>query len=228
MVALLILLTILVLMTVDYFVQRLRSRAALAIHAAGGGQRGVPRPSAHFRYRTPAGVYFSPGHTWLYLEESGIAKMGIDDLTQSIVGRIGGFEARATGDRVRKGDAILELRHDGRRLVLRSPIDGVIEAVNTEALERRDLRGLEPFSAAWVYRVRPERTAAALHGLLLGDAAKEWLDREVQRLKVILSTIAPKNPVLGETLQDGGLPAWGLLDYLDELEWKQIQEKFFE
>jgi len=230
MVALLILLTILVLMTLDYFIQRLRARSAVAVQLAAiqGGSKGLTRPAAQFRYRTPHGVFFSPNHFWLYLEESGAARLGIDDLAQSVIGRIGGMGTREVGDRVRAGDAILELRHDGRRLVLRSPIDGVIETINNEIVERRDLRGIEPFSAAWIYRVRPENTARTLQSLLLGNAAKEWLDREVQRLKVILATIAPKNPVLGETLQDGGLPSWGLIDFVDEAEWKQIQEKFFE
>jgi glycine cleavage system H protein len=229
MVALLILLTILVLMTIDYFIQRVRARAAVvSLAALPGGAKGLTRPAAQFRYRTPHGVFFSPNHVWLYLEESGAARIGIDDLAQSIVGRINEMATRTVGDRVRAGDAILELRHDGRRLVLRSPVDGVIETVNQELVERRDLRGIEPFSAGWIYRVRPENTARTLQHLLLGDAAKEWLDREVQRLKVILATIAPKNPVLGQTLQDGGLPAWGLIDYIDEAEWKQIQDKFFE
>jgi len=79
-----------------------------------------------------------------------------------------------------------------------------------------------------MYRIRPESTSETLRHLLLGGAAQEWLGREVQRLKVILSTIVPKNPVLGETLQDGGLPAWGLIDYLNEAEWKQVQEKIFD
>ncbi len=229
MVALLILLTILVLMTIDYFIQRARARAAVvSLGALPGGAKGLTRPAAQFRYRTPHGVFFSPNHLWLYLEESGAARLGIDDLTQSIVGRIGQMGTLAAGDRVRAGQPILDIRHDGRSLSLRSPIDGVIETVNEEIVERRDLRGIEPFSAAWVYRVRPDNAARALQSLLLGDTAKEWLDREVQRLKVILATIAPKNPVLDETLQDGGLPAWGLIDYVDEAEWKQIQEKFFE
>jgi glycine cleavage system H protein len=233
MVALLILLTILVFMTLDYFIQRLRTRAALDAHGASlatsqGKAGALARPAAQLRYRAPRGVFFSPRHVWLYLEESGAARLGIDDLAQSVVGRISEMGTRSVGDKVRAGDPILELRHEGRRLVLRSPVDGVIETVNKEIVERRDLRGIEPFSAAWIYRVRPDSTVRALQSLLLGDTAKEWLDREVQRLKVILATIAPKNPVLGETLQDGGLPAWGLIDYVDEAEWKQIQEKFFE
>jgi glycine cleavage system H protein len=227
MVALLILLTILVFMTLDYFVQHRRgiAEARAGAHAATRLSRHEP---AQISYRAPRGVFFTPGHTWIYLEESGTARVGINDLAQSIVGRITSAGARAAGDHVLKGDPILELRHGHRTVTFRAPIDGVIDEINTDLLQRHDYRGLEPFSAAWLYRIRPKDPSNALRDLMLGDAAKKWLGREVQRLKVILSMIAPSDPVLGATLQDGGLPAWGLIDHLSEQEWQHVRETFFE
>ncbi len=227
MVALLILLTILVFMTLDYFVQHRRGVAEARAGLQPGALLSRHEP-AQISYRVPRGVFFSPGHTWLYLEESGTARVGINDLAQSVVGRITSAGARAAGDHVLKGDPIVELRHDHRTVTFRAPVDGVIEEINTDLLQRHDYRGLEPFSAAWLYRIRPKVPSTALRDLLLGDAAKEWLGREVQRLKVILAMIAPSDPLLGATLQDGGLPAWGLIDLLSEPEWQQVRETFFE
>jgi glycine cleavage system H protein len=227
MVALLILLTILMFLTVDYLVQRRQLMSAAAVRSAGPADAGrVVAPQ--IRYRTPQGVFFSPGHTWFYLEESGAARIGVNDLAQAIVGRLDRVQTRAVGDTVRRGDVLLKLRHGERSITVRSPIDGTIESVNDAVLERRDLRDVHPLTSSWFYRVKPKCTSDCLKNLLIGDAATDWLSREVQRLKVILSTIAPQNPVLGATLQDGGLPAWGLIDLLDEAEWNQVQERFFE
>ena len=227
MVALLILLTILMFLTVDYLIQRRQVLSATAVRSAGPAHAGRP-VTPQIRYRTPQGVFFSPGHTWLYLEESGAARIGVNDLAQAIVGRIDRVQTRAVGDAVRKGDVLLKLRHGERSVAVRSPIDGVIESVNSAVLERRDLRDVHPLTSNWFYRVKPKCTSDCLKNLLIGDAATDWLSREVQRLKVILSTIAPQNPVLGATLQDGGLPAWGLIDFLGDAEWNQVQERFFE
>jgi hypothetical protein len=61
----------------------------------------------------------------------------------------------------------------------------------------------------------------------LGTEAKQWLSREVRRLKVFLATIAPEHPVLGQTMQDGGLPSNGLIDHLGDVEWSKLHERFF-
>ncbi len=230
MVALLVLLTILCFLTVDYLVQR-RQTAAVAVTQMArpaGAVSAMAHPAAQLRYRTPSGVFFDPGHTWLFLEESGSTRIGINDFAQSIIGKIDSVKTRALGDRVQKGDVLLKLLHGDRTATFRAPIDGVIEEVNTELLERHEMFGAEPFSSGWVYRIKPSNTSVLQKSLLLGESAKDWLSREVQRLKVILATVAPANPVLGQTLQDGGLPAYGLIDFLSEPEWKQIQEKFFD
>lgn len=230
MVALLVLLSILCFLTVDYLVQR-RQTAAVAVAQMArpaGAVSAMAHPAAQLRYRTPNGVFFDPGHTWLFLEESGSARIGINDFAQSILGKVDSVQTRALGDMVKKGDVLLKLRHGDRTATFRAPVDGVIEDVNSELLESHEMYGAEPFSAGWVYRIKPASTTAFQKSLLLGESAKDWLSREVQRLKVILATVAPANPVLGQTLQDGGLPAYGLIDFLNETEWKQIQEKFFD
>jgi glycine cleavage system H protein len=229
MVALLVFLTILVFLTVDYFLQR--RHAVHAVHADGTVAENGSLPPAGFfgrpGYRVPQGVFFDAGHTWLYLEETGVAKLGINDFAQSVVGEIDEMVTRQPGEEVRKGDTILQLRHGDRAVAFRSPIDGVVREVNAEMVGREEFLSVEPHSAAWLYRIRPKDTSAVLGGMMLGDAAKSWLQREVARLKVFLSTIAPEHPVLGHTMQDGGLPGYGLIDHLDDNEWNKLRERFF-
>lgn len=225
MVALLVVLTILVFLTVDYFLQK--RHAAVVAH--GPTVADHPAPVGLFGrggYRVPQGVFFAPGHTWLHLEESGTARLGVDDFAQSIVGDIDEMITREPGETVRKGDTILQVRHGDRAVAFRSPVDGVIRDVNTDVLGRHEILSMEPHAASWIYRIKPDDTSSLLDGMMLGTAAKEWLRREASRLKVFLSTISPEHPVLGTTMQDGGLPGYGLIDFVDDKEWTMLREKF--
>lgn len=228
MVALLVLLTLVLFVSVD-LVRRRRSRQAIPI------EQDLPTTPTQPTlvnlvqplYRTPAGVFFEPGHTWLYLEESGTAKLGVDDFLRNVVGRVDEFEARSAGDQVAAGDVIVRLRHGDRSVSVRAPVDGVIEEVNTELMKEHELRGIEPFTDSWLYRLKLRDSSILAKTLLIGQEAREWLSREVQRLKVFLATIAPEHPVLGVTAQDGGVPASGLVEHLDDDEWKKLRVKFF-
>lgn len=225
MVALLVVLTILVFLTVDYFLQK--RHAAVAALTSMVPERSAPVGFfGRAGYRVPQGVFFAPGHTWLHLEESGTARLGVNDFAQSIVGDIDEMITREPGETVRKGDTILQIRHGDRAVAFRSPVDGVIRDVNPDVVGRHEILSMEPQSASWIYRIKPDDTSSMLDGMMLGTAAKEWLRREASRLKVFLSTIAPEHPVLGATMQDGGLPGYGLIDFMDDSEWNTVREKF--
>jgi glycine cleavage system H protein len=229
MVALLVVLTILVFLTADYFLQRAHRVHALGADGSAASEE-ERRPVGFFGrpgYRVPQGVFFDAGHTWLHLEESGVAKVGINDFAQAVVGDVDEIITRAPGEQVRKGDTIIELRHGERAVAFRSPVDGVVREINEEMLDREEILSVEPQSAAWICRIRPDDPGAVLGGMMIGATAKDWLEREVARVKVFLSTIAPEHPVLGHTMQDGGLPGYGLIDFLDDVEWKKLHEKFF-
>ncbi len=228
MVAVLVLLSVLVFCAIDLIrLGRLREKkvAEDAATALPGGLTSIPLVQP--LYRTPPGVFFETGHTWLFLEESGTAKLGIDDFARNVIGKLEGIEARSPGDRVAQGDVMLRVHHGDRALAFRAPVDGVVEELNTELLQRGELRGIEPYTASWVYRIRP-RDPSFSRTLLVGAEATQWLRREVERLKVFLATVAPQNPVLGVTLQDGGMPTASLIACLNDLEWNKLREKFFD
>lgn len=230
MVALLVLLTFLVFFVVDYLV---RKRQLQSVHQGRAATAPAPTPLRPIPltppvYRTPAGVYFEPGHTWLHLEEDGVAKLGIDDFARNVIGAIDEFNARAVGDKVVEGDEILRVRHGIRTIRFRAPVSGTIEEINTERMHEGELRSIEPYTDAWLYRIRPEDPSILARAMMIGTEAKDWLSREVNRLKVFLATLAQNQPALGETMQDGGLVVSGLVEYLDDLGWKKLEGMFFE
>lgn len=216
MVALLVLLTILGFMTVDYLVRKPGTARVLA------PQWNIVQRLVQ---RTPLGVFFHPGHSWLYLEPDGVAKVGVDDFAHAMVGDIDGAETVAVGQEVRRGDPMVKLRHGDRTMAISSPVDGIVRSVNHDLLARRRWFDVEP--ASWLYRIEPKPGAELPKSLYLGESAKRWFNHEVERLSVFLGTVTPANAVVGRTLQDGGLPSWQIVDHLSDAEWAKCQEIFF-
>ena len=220
MVVLLVVFTVIAFLAVEYLI-RIRRQTEVPVPAPVAPATG----SSYFR--TPRGVFFDPGHTWVYLKESGDTLVGLDDFAQSVIGSMDGIQTPAVGDRVSKGDIILEVRHGERTAAFRAPVDGRIEAVNKDVLKRRNVHSSGPITDSWLYKIEPDDVEDIPKSLLLGDAARAWLNREVQRLRVFLATMTPRHPELGITMEDGGPPSYGLIDELDNLEWKKIRMAFF-
>jgi len=223
MVALLVLFTVLVFLTVDYFLQRRTAAAPVPSPLPTKSRRHELAPD----YRTPAGVFFHPAHTWMFLEESGTVKLGINDLAASVIGKIDGITTRKAGDHVRQGEVLFTLSHGDRTATFRAPVDCVISGFNPEQVTNPTLSGKPAFTDAWLCRITPDDSTDFSRAAHLGARARQWLNREVQRLKVFVATTVPEHPVLAQTMQDGGLPAPGLIDELSDDEWKKLHEGFF-
>ena len=55
----------------------------------------------------PKGLYFDKTHTWAFMEQNGVVKVGIDDFLQHITGNITRIRLKNEGDQVKKGEEIL-------------------------------------------------------------------------------------------------------------------------
>jgi glycine cleavage system H protein len=228
MVALFVLLTIVLLLTIDYFVQRAQLRKAAVLQPAGAAApqpAAIPLPMAVDRI--PKGVFLDPGHTWVQLEPSGALRVGADLFPAAVLGRVDALEVQPAGAHVRRGDPIAVLRRGGRALTLRAPVDGVIQRVNEEARKDPSRLARDPFGGGWLYWITPEAIAPALKTMLVAEEATGWIRRELNRLRDFMSSLALQPAPAGATLHDGGLPAEGLSETLDEASWDRLVDEFF-
>jgi glycine cleavage system H lipoate-binding protein len=230
MVAILVLLTIVAFLTLDWLAQRRTARAMVTATGHVAAQP-VPAPtlvSPDDLFRFPDDLFHAPVHTWLRLDPSGEVRLGAGGLPLVALGGVDAVELPRAGTNLRKGDTIAVLRRGDRTLALRSPVDGRIEGVNAALVHRAKLLELSPFEAGWLLRVRPIDLGAALAGLHLADAARTWLRREVVRFRDFLAHVAPAEPALATTLADGGLPRHGVAARLDDAEWRDLVRNFFD
>jgi len=225
MVAVLVVLTCVVLVVLDYYVLSRRARPAPLTERAAPP---APVPIAGERRPVPGEVFLQPTWTWSRMGDAGDLYVGVHPMLLELIGTPLSLDCRAHGDAVARGEPLVKLGRGERRVVVPSPVTGRVELVNYPALG-----GDDPWSAsharsgAWLYRIVPERLADDMRGWLSGDAASAWTMRRYHELREFL-THAAADRHLGVVMADGGeLPA-GIMGDMDDHVWAGLQERLTE
>ena len=212
MTVLLFITTIALFLTIDYFVRR-NKKTALVMQ---------PASIRTVQMRTPAGIFFTKSHTWLSLFPSGKVQLGIDDFVARMFNHPEIEMLKNKGDAIKKGDAILRLKQDEKELIVRSPIEGVVELANMHLAKKPELLSEALFSEGWAYTITPSRTND-LRAFYLGNDTRVWLKEEMGRLRDFFAHMSAPVPVY---LQDGGDIAPGVFKNLNKEQCKQFENQF--
>ena len=178
--------------------------------------------------RIPEGVFFGNNHTWAFLEKSGRAQVGIDDMLIHITGSVSIKPLRLPGDKLNKGEPMAEISQDGKVLKVFAPISGEVMAVNEQ--EAFDDTSSDPYSENWIYRLNPADWKTETAGFFLGREARLWFSSELERFKDFIARSmvknAPDNTML--VLQEGGEVADHALEAMNARVWDDFQKEFLE
>jgi hypothetical protein len=80
--------------------------------------------------KAPAGLFYDKTHTWAFMEQNGLVKLGVDDFLPHVTGKLSQIKMKAPGEKIRKGEKILTLVREGKQLDIYSPVTGVIKSQN--------------------------------------------------------------------------------------------------
>jgi glycine cleavage system H lipoate-binding protein len=232
----LVLLTCIVCIAVQYFMNH--SRVLATASPAGptvspGGRVATPSQKAvpvrtgidaDLLKEVPRDVFLAPGHTWLQLERSGGVRLGSDRFPLTALGGVDRIDVAPEGTRVQLGDVLARLGLGQRELRLLSPVEGTVTAVNRSLLAKPDDLHADPYQRGWFCSIRPERLAASLKRMVIAEETEEWMRSELRRLRDILSSREGQLTALA----DGGPPVQGLACCLEQEEWEEFLERFFE
>jgi glycine cleavage system H protein len=176
-------------------------------------------------FSLPANVFRHSGHGWAALEAGGLVRIGVDDFLPRAIGRVDSLVLPRPGDTVVAGQPAFSLVQGERRADVPAPVSGVIAEVNPALADGSGLVKDRPFAAGWVARVRPTSLGADLPRLHVAERASAWLKREATRLReFVLAHTADQAGALGYTMADGGEPANGTLERLDDEAWREFME----
>lgn len=223
MVALFVILTIVVCISVDGVIQWRKSN--MEGLARLWADELVPI-DAFEKMSVPADVFLDDGHTWVKLAPSGKAEIGLDSFASTLVGRVDAVVLPEVGKEVSRGDLLFALRQGNRRAGFSAPLDGVVTDVHKDVNWEPDMIHGNPYKFGWICSLKPRHLAQNLKELRIANEARSWLREQAEKFQVFLASQPLESMQLGHVLQDGGRTVPGVLEYVDEETWKQFNELF--
>lgn len=178
----------------------------------------------------PKGLYFDKTHTWAFMEQDGNVRVGIDDFLQHITGKVTKIKMKEAGERIRKGEKIMTLIHEGKQLNLYAPVSGIILENNELLLADSSIINSSPFFKGWVYQIEPTNWLREIQFMFIGDKYVEWLRYEFIRLKDFIADSVRTDKLVYQhvILQDGGELTDNVLADLGPEVWEDFQTSFID
>jgi glycine cleavage system H protein len=178
--------------------------------------------------RIPQGLFYSRNHTWMFMERSGAATVGLDDLLLHITGEVKFNTLKKPGEMINKGDLLTEIDQNGKLLSILSPVTGKITETNPLLNENPGVLNEDPYGKGWVYKIKPTNWIAEARSCYFAEEATNWSEKELVRFKDFLAvTMRNHSPDASMViLQDGGELADHSLAALPDECWKDFQKEF--
>lgn len=222
MVPLFVILFVAVILIVSWY-QGLKRNHALSVSPI------VKKPEYKFKVENlniPAGIYFSPTHSWAHIQPNGSARVGVDAFLHGLTGVLSGVEVPEPGTALKQGDPIFSISNQGKKLNISAPISGTVKSVNTEALQNMRLLHRDPYSLGWLVEMAPSAWEDETKSLYLGQRTTAWLASEMARIRDFFAhSFAPPESENGLVLlQEGGDIATGALAFAGKGLWGSFQK----
>lgn len=213
-----VVMTIIVFLTLDVVVRRVRAKQGVPAVAPQAARPAYP-------VRLPDGIFFARSHTWMSLFPSGKVRLGVDDFVGRLLDNPRVDYLKAVGDVVRKGEPLFALSEGGRTLTLRAPVSGRIVGVNEKLPQKPTLLKENLFSDGWAFTIQPEKPSE-LRQMMLGDETRRWIPEEFRRLRDVFAAVPAHDNLVPALLQDGGPPVAGALKHMGEEVWNNFEDEF--
>ena len=178
------------------------------------------------RLTSPAGVYFSPTHSWAHMQSNGVAKVGVDAFLNGLTGVLSEIKIPEKGEEVRQGDPMFQISHEGKMLVISAPVSGTIKTINHVALQNLGIVHRDPYAAGWLAKLEPSNWENDTQRLYRGSRTSSWLKAEIARIRDFFAhSFAPPHAERGlALLQEGGDIADGALAFAGKGLWGSFQK----
>jgi glycine cleavage system H lipoate-binding protein len=172
-------------------------------------------------FRFPQGYYFHRGHTWVKIEEGAQVRIGMDDFGLRLFGPLDRIEAPLVGREMAQGSEEISIARGPNKARIRSPVSGVVTAVNPSLRRRGRTANEDPYSAGWVMRVHAKGLRQDLKQLMLNEETRAFMDGEVDRLYAAIEDRG------GPLSTDGGNLGHDIYGSMPQLGWGTLSRLFF-
>jgi CheY-like chemotaxis protein/glycine cleavage system H lipoate-binding protein len=146
----------------------------------------IGESTSKHEFNVPAGVFISPAHNWVSLELNGMLRVGIDDFTQKILGKIDTIALPNKGQKIKKGESIFSIKQGSRTMTFPSPVSGKVVSVNTDLNDHIEYVTMKPYELGWMCSIDPTNLNEDLQKLKIGSDAVSWYQKEIDRFHEIV------------------------------------------
>jgi glycine cleavage system H protein len=220
MTVILVLVTFLGFIVVDYFLNR---RKAVPMVSGEATQAAAAAWGADYvdGFLVPRSLSYHSGHSWLARERKNVVRVGADEFAAALAGRIDQIELPKPGQWIRQGQRVFTFIRDGQKTEMVSPTEGEVMAVNAEVVGNPALLRQDPYGKGWLLSVHVPDEENTGRNLVPSMLVGEWMREAVERLY-------GRQPALaGAVAADGGRPAEDLLAAMPGTNWKEVTGEFF-
>jgi glycine cleavage system H protein len=141
-------------------------------------------------------LYERDGLVWVRREASGDVVLGITSLLAALAGRLAKVETRPVGDEYAAGKTIGTLESGRYFGPVRTPVRGVLLAVNETVLATPKVLSERPYAEGWFARLRPLDWEADRRQLAPLAEARAFLSVQREALRVHCFTAFPDHELV--------------------------------
>ncbi|MBI1740428.1 MAG: glycine cleavage system protein H [Candidatus Koribacter versatilis] len=219
MTVILVLLTLAVLLSIEYFMHRKQAPQPAAQVAAPKPPRMLPEFVAGFAL--PENLRYHPGHTWALSESPNLVRVGMDDFAARLAWNVASIGLPQRGQWVRQGQKVATLFRNGAKAEMVSPMEGIVTDVNEAVQQNPELARRDPYGEGWLLKLNAPDAKLNFRNLLSGMVARRWMEEAAARLLLHMGT-----PVTA-LAQDGGVAVEDVSGLLPDEKWAGLTQEFF-
>jgi glycine cleavage system H protein len=220
MTVILVLVTFLVLIVVDYALNRRKAINTVAVEAPRISPAQTS-PDYVDGFQVPEKISYHPGHAWLVHERKNVIRVGADEFAAALLGKLEKIEMPKPGQWIRQGQKVLTFYRNGQKTEMVSPTEGEVMEINAEAIQNPAIVRQDPYGKGWLVAVHVPDEENTSRNLIPKRLVRDWMRESVERL------YARQPALAGAVAADGGRPAEDLLEAIPEAGWTEVTSEFF-
>jgi CheY-like chemotaxis protein/glycine cleavage system H lipoate-binding protein len=180
--------------------------------------------SMMLEFAIPGGVFISPGHCWVSMEQDGNARVGIDDFAKKLIGKIDSIDFPNLGMVVKTGQPLFTIKQGNKSLTFNSPISGKVIKISKPLQYDVEQLNVTPYDSNWICIIDADDLDTELKNLKIGKAAVALYQDDIEHfIDLRKKTLKPVKE--GEYENEGIYI--GELESLDEPNWNKVGIEFF-
>ncbi|MCU0645853.1 MAG: response regulator [bacterium] len=149
----------------------------------------IGESASKHEFNVPAGLFISPAHNWLRLELNGMVRIGVDDFTQKILGKLDSIALPEKGQKTKKGDPLFSITQGNNTITFPAPISGKIVSVNSSLPDNIEYVNLKPYELGWMCCIEPANLNEDLQTLKIGSDTVAWYQKEIDKYYEVVKKI---------------------------------------